>query len=123
MVPALFLIVLLASPSAWSATPDQPTGVPQEALDRELTVRFSRAYAMAVNALDQHDVQADSAGERLERLSAPEQLDDEVRKEVDRVVDLNGLDESDWQAMLARMEHDDELRERINSLVIPFGDP
>jgi hypothetical protein len=98
-----------------------PGGVPQAALDRETLVRFSRAYGMAKGILDEHGMTDTSPDAKRALLRDPEQLEQPLRDEVYEIIGQNRLDATEWQAMFAQMEEDPALRERIESLSIPFG--
>ncbi len=113
MMSGLVLALLLAA---------APLCVAQQAgeVDRELLVRFSRAYGMASGTLEQHEPGSLSAAERDAKLSNPAALDRRLRQEIDRIIDLNGLERREWQQMLARMDVDAELRQRVDSLSTPF---
>lgn len=88
--------------------------------DRELVVRFTRAYGMAKQALEAHAPEAPSGSERDAMLRQPNELDPPLRGEIRRILDLNGLERADWERMFARMETDEELRRRVRSLSTPF---
>jgi hypothetical protein len=120
-VPGCVLLMLLpfAQP-AW-AEASQPATASPEAAEREMVVRFTRAYGMAQQALEQHADDAPSAEEREARLRDPDALERELRQEIYRIMDLNGLDRKDWRLMFTRMDEDEEFRDRVESLSVPFG--
>jgi len=90
-------------------------------IDRELVVRFTRAYGMAKEAFKQHsESNAPSAEARDAMLRQPKELDAGLRQELTRILDLNGLQRDEWKMMFARMEADEDLRRRVQSLSTPF---
>jgi len=123
----LLLLLLATSAPGIGAEAQEPAadadigGVPQAALDRELLVRFSRAYGMAKGVLDEHGITEISPDATRALLRDPEQLEQPLRDEVYEVIDRNRLDAEAWQAMFAQMEADPALRERVESLSMPFG--
>lgn len=90
-------------------------------IDRELVVRFTRAYGMAKDALEQHSRgDKPSTEERDAMLRQPDELEADLRQELERILDLNGLERDEWKLMFARMEADEDLRQRVQSLSTPF---
>lgn len=90
-------------------------------VDRELVVRFTRAYGMAKEAFEQHaESDAPSAEARDAMLRQPNELDANLQQELTRILDLNGLQRDEWKMMFARMEADEDLRRRVQSLSTPF---
>lgn len=120
-MPGIVSIILLLTtatvtlPASADAAETEQQPIAAEAVDRELVVRFSRAYGMARGAMDRRDDVDDDAD-----LSHPEHLDDGLHDEIVQIMDLNGVSRDEWQGMLARMAQDPELRERIESLSTPF---
>jgi hypothetical protein len=122
---ALAAIMLGASPAMTLAQEHQTLSA--DDIDRELVVRFSRAYGMAIGAVGRHDEANEDAGLEDSHpagptriLADPDRLDAGLRNEIYQIVDNNGLSEDQWQGMLAHMEKDPTLRERIESLSTPF---
>ena len=115
------LIILLlaalaaASPAAGESREPGEAAIPADDVDRELVVRFSRAYGMAKGAVGRHeDVDEDAS------LEHPERLEEGLREEIYQIMDSNGVTEEEWQGMLARMDKDRALRDRVESLSTPF---
>jgi len=103
------------------------SGVAQSAMeaaeaevDRELVVRFTRAYGMAKEAFEEHSQSAPTAEKRDAMLRQPDELAPELRRELVRILDLNGLAREEWKMMFARMQADEDLRQRVQSLSTPF---
>ena len=116
----LILLALLgaaAAPTqvAQAQVQERETTIPPEAVERELVVRFSRAYGMVQGAVEQHEAAAD-----VSTLREPKRLDRELRQEIDQIMDSSGLSEQEWQGLLARMEKDRAFRDRVESLSTPF---
>jgi hypothetical protein len=111
----LALITVLGALPVSPALAQQDPTLTRDEVDRELVVRFSRAYGMAKGVLARHDDATDTA-----TLDDPEQLDEGLRDEIYQIMDTNGLSADDWRGMLARMEEDQALRERVESLAVPF---
>ena len=116
------LIILLAAALAGndaSAAAEAPDGaepaIAAEEVDRELVVRFSRAYGMARGAVSRRE----DAGNDVS-LENPDDLDDGLRDEIYQIMDTNGLTKDEWQGMLARIQEDQALRDRVESLSTPF---
>jgi hypothetical protein len=108
------LVVLLGLPcSLVLAQPGEPGYGANPTEDRELIVRFARTYGMMQAALSTADV-ADDEAEDLESLQEP------VRSRAFTILDTNGIELETWQAFLERLEHDDQLRQRIESLAAPY---
>jgi hypothetical protein len=121
-IPALFLLAALAAGTAGAWAEEAPaSGVPQAAVEREMLVRFSRAYGMAKGALEEHRVKEATPASDADLLKDPEQLEQPLRDEVYEIMDQNRVDPEEWQSMFAQMEADPALRERIESLSTPFG--
>jgi hypothetical protein len=114
------LLVLSTAGSAAAAQEGMVGGVPKAAVEREMLVRFSRAYGMAKGALDDHGVKTTTQGD-AELLRDPEQLEQPLRDEVYEIMDRNRVEPEEWQSMFAQMDADPALRERIESLSTPFG--
>ncbi len=116
------LVTMVALLVAWLAAPAQARAqnAGASAIDRELVVRFTRAYGMAREAFDSRGQEAPSVDNRNAMLRHPDELDDGLRRELLRILDLNGLDLEQWRLMLARMETDEDLRQRVESLAVPF---
>lgn len=106
-------VAAAAPPAVLAAEEPGPTA---DAIDRELVVRFSRAYGMAKGVVAQRDDVDEDAS-----LQDPERVDDDgLRQELYQIIDTNGLTPDEWQGMIARMETDAELRDRVESLSTPF---
>jgi hypothetical protein len=125
MFPTLVAVMLGASPAVTLAQEDQTLSA--DDIDRELVVRFSRAYGMAIGAVGRHDETNEDTGledpdpaESNRVLADPDRLDAELRNEIYQIMDNNGVSEEQWQGILAHMEKDPTLRERIESLSTPF---
>ncbi|MFW6092672.1 MAG: hypothetical protein ACODAC_01780 [Pseudomonadota bacterium] len=116
----IVLLGLLGQAPAWAQTAGSGDAMTGNS-ERELIVRFSRAYGMAKGAFDEHTVEDVPAEKRDALLREPEKLDDELQEELGQILDLNGLEPEEWQQMFARMDRDDRLRQRIDSLSVPFG--
>lgn len=116
-IPIVMLAALIgsAAPAGGAAQESSPAVESGDAADRELIVRFSRAYGMAKGAVERHEDVDDEAD-----LRDPEQLDEDVRDEIRQIRDRNGLSKDEWHLMLARMDEDRALRERVESLSTPF---
>jgi hypothetical protein len=80
--------------------------------DRELIVRFARAYGMALGSAD--------IDARDDALREPDDLDETARQALRQLIDDSGLGMAEWRGMFARMDDDPALRERIDSLAVPF---
>ncbi|MFU8817716.1 MAG: hypothetical protein ACNA7W_20400 [Pseudomonadales bacterium] len=104
-----------------SAQEAAPGGVPAQALEREMLVRFSRAYGMAKGAMVEHGLSTSTPEGDAELLRNPEQLQQPLRDEVYDIMDLNRVEPEEWEKMFERMEEDAELHQRIESLSTPFG--
>jgi hypothetical protein len=117
----LLLIAVSAAGFGTAAEEGAVGGVPQAAVEREMLVRFSRAYGMAKGALDEHRQKDATAQGDAELLRDPEQLEQPLRDEVYEIMDQNRVEPEEWQSMFAQMDADPALRERIESLSTPFG--
>jgi hypothetical protein len=118
----LFLLIAAGTAGFGAAAQDGMIGgVPQAAVEREMLVRFSRAYGMAKGALDEHGLKDNSNQGDAELLRNPEQLDQPLRDEVYEIMDQNRVEPEEWRLMFAQMDADPALRERIESLSTPFG--
>lgn len=102
-------------PAALHAQGAETQAMAAEDIDRELIVRFSRAYGMAQGALKKRDDAADNGS-----LQEPESLDGGLTEEVEQIMEQNGVSRDEWQGLMARMEEDEEFRERVESLSTPF---
>lgn len=102
-------------PAALHAQADETPAMAAEDIDRELIVRFSRAYGMAHGALKKRDDDADNGS-----LQEPESLDGGLTEEVEQIMEQNGVSRDEWQGLMARMEEDEEFRQRVESLSTPF---
>ncbi len=113
------LCVITLSLGIWSmalhAQSDETPAMAAEDIDRELIVRFSRAYGMAHGALKKHDDGADNGS-----LEKPESLDGRLTEEIEQIMEQNGVSREEWQGLMARMEEDEEFRQRVESLSTPF---
>jgi hypothetical protein len=119
LFPLLLTAVVVAGGLAASVPGHAQTSA--DPIDRELVVRFTRAYGMAKEAFKQHSQSdAPSADARDAMLRQPNELDAELRQELTRILALNGLQRHEWQMMFARMEADEDLRRRVRSLSTPF---
>jgi hypothetical protein len=116
----LMLFALYAPPGA-RAQEGATGGVPQAAVEREMLVRFSRAYGMAKGALEEHEPNAAPPGTPADLLRNPDQLEPGLREQIYEIMDQNRVEPEEWQAMFAQMDADPDLRQRIESLSIPFG--
>lgn len=116
----LAMAAAVAAPYA-AGQQDAPAGIPTAAVEREMLVRFSRAYGMAKGTLAEHGLASPSQGADAELLRDPEDLAPPVREEVYEIMDRNRVEPEEWHAMFARMDKDPELRDRIESLSTPFG--
>jgi hypothetical protein len=116
----LMLFGLCATPGA-RGQEGSAGGVPQAAVEREMLVRFSRAYGMAKGALEEHEPNAAPPGMAADLLRDPDQLEPGLREQIYEIMDQNRVEPEEWQAMFVQMDADPDLRQRIESLSIPFG--
>lgn len=119
-VAALLLAFGLAVPVTAAQTAMESA---EAEVDRELVVRFTRAYGMAREAFEAHSQSAPSAEQRDAMLRQPDELAPELRRELVRILDLNGVAREEWRMMFARMQADEDLRRRVQSLSTPFEQP
>lgn len=105
---------VVAPGHAQNAVPDP--AAPVNTAERELVVRFTRAYSMARSAFEEQAAGQVSETRINDELSEPSALERDLRREVNRIIDLNGLEEDEWTSMLARLETDEELQRRVESL-------
>ncbi|MDZ7669654.1 MAG: hypothetical protein U5Q16_09645 [Gammaproteobacteria bacterium] len=117
LIPLVGVITLSLGtwPLALHAQSAETPAMPAEDIDRELIVRFSRAYGMAQGALKKHDDDADNGS-----LQEPESLDGGLTDEVRQIMEQNGVSRDEWQGLMARMAEDEEFRQRVESLSTPF---
>jgi hypothetical protein len=110
----LLLTALLGAawPTAWPEEADAAPLPATETADRELIVRFARAYGMALGSAPD--------GEDQDDLREPDTLDGDRRAEVEQILVDGGLSVDEWRGMFARMDDDPALRARIDSLSVPF---
>ena len=115
MLLVLFGAAAAQAQAAQAQVQEGATSIPPEAVERELVVRFSRAYGMVQGAVERHEGAPD-----VDRLREPERLARELRQEIDRFMYSSGLSEQEWQGLLTRMEEDPAFRDRVESLSTPF---
>jgi len=117
LLPVLCMAALSLGiwPMVLHAQSAETTPMAGEDIDRELLVRFARAYGMAQGALKKHDDGADDGA-----LQEPESLDGGLTDEVRQIMDQNGVSRDEWQGLIARMDEDEEFRARVESLSTPF---
>lgn len=107
---AICLVAAIAAPTG--AAEMEALTPATETADRELIVRFARAYGMVLGTAPD--------GEDPDAVRHPESLPGERRDELRQILADGGLTEDEWRAMFARMDDDPALRERVDSLSIPF---
>lgn len=100
---------------AVTAQPAQTPAMAAEDIDRELIVRFSRAYGMAHGALKKRDDAAEDVA-----LEEPGSMNDGLSEEIRQIMEQNGITREEWQGLMARMEEDEAFRQRVESLSTPF---
>jgi hypothetical protein len=114
VMSALLLILSTAAPTPAipAAEVTAPAAPVDTSTDRELVVRFARAYGMAIGSAPE--------GERPDAMRDPAALEDERREQLEQILTEGGLSLEDWTGMFARMDDDADLRARIESLSVPF---
>lgn len=117
LIPLLCMAALSLGiwPMALHAQSAETAPMAGEDIDRELLVRFSRAYGMAQGALKKHDDGADNGA-----LQEPESLEGGLTEEVRQIMEQNGVSRDEWQGLIARMDADKDFRARVESLSTPF---
>jgi hypothetical protein len=120
-IACFLMLFILHAPQGARAEEGAVGGVPQAAVQREMLVRFSRAYGMAKGALGDHMVDNALPGTEADLLRNPDRLEPTLREEIYEIMDQNRVEPEEWQAMFAQMDADPALRQRIESLSIPFG--
>jgi hypothetical protein len=108
------LAAVLATGAA-TAQPEPTSAMAAEDIDRELIVRFSRAYGMAHGALKKREESADEVA-----LEQPDSMSDGLSEEIQQIIDQNGVTHEEWQGLMARMAEDEAFRQRVESLSTPF---
>jgi hypothetical protein len=116
-IPKLCLVACAALiwAGAAMAQAEQTPAMAAEDIDRELIVRFSRAYGMAHGALKKRDEAADEVA-----LEQPDSMTDGLSEEIAQIMAQNGITQEEWQGLMARMEEDEAFRQRVESLSTPF---
>lgn len=101
--------------AAATAQPEPTPAMAADEIDRELIVRFSRAYGMAHGALKRRDEAAEDVA-----LEEPDSMNDGLSEEIEQIMVQNGVTKEEWQGLMARMEEDEAFRQRVESLSTPF---
>jgi hypothetical protein len=113
LIGALLVTLLAGVLGPFPLSADVEVATPADgSADRELIVRFARAYGMALGTAPD--------GEEEDAVRDPEALPGERREELEQILREGGLSVEEWRGMFARMDADAELRDRIDSLSVPF---